>query len=445
MVFNYILCFTNCVESDPSDPVTKDLFEKYPYANVYSQRNGGKGKKGTIEIKGNGRNHPFIICANAQYYEGTKSFPADTPKTRKNWFKDCIDSLKTLCQSGQTVRIGLTQNFYKNLLPDDEEYCIECINEFVKVQKQGKKYYDFVYTNDNYDDDAEKMESEDELEPSDGAKPAELVNLNELTQISCENIVKPVSKYKANPDWFFNLNELPIDDSWNQIMLDSIIRAEIEKVNNHLQDDLKNIGDTVPILPPQSLVFNAFNLCKFNNIKVVILGQDPYFSNVNEAMGLSFSVQQGVAVPPSLRNIFNEVKSDCDVWQSHKGKMINGDLTTWAQQGVLLLNTSLTVHHGKKEVHLKVWKQFSDRLIKLISNNSSKGIVFLLWGKKAEDFKTNIDEKKHRILITSHPSPMSVKNGFDGCRHFTKTNIMLKDLGRSQIKWDTVNPYVSSN
>jgi uracil-DNA glycosylase len=183
------------------------------------------------------------------------------------------------------------------------------------------------------------------------------------------------------------------------------------------------------IYPPGALIFNAFNTTSFDKVKVVLLGQDPYHGN-NQAHGLSFSVKKGVAPPPSLVNIFKELQNDI-------GMPIptHGDLTRWAEQGVLLLNASLTVRSGEPTSHSKIgWHEFTDAVIIKISQ-LKEHIVFLLWGKYAQEKQVLIDDRKHLILKAAHPSPFSADKGFFGCKHFSKTNQYLMKHGIDPIDW----------
>jgi uracil-DNA glycosylase len=183
------------------------------------------------------------------------------------------------------------------------------------------------------------------------------------------------------------------------------------------------------IYPPGALIFNAFNTTSFDKVKVVLLGQDPYHGN-NQAHGLSFSVKKGVPAPPSLVNIFKELHNDI-------GMPIptHGDLTRWAEQGVLLLNASLTVRSGEPTSHSKIgWHEFTDAVISKISQ-LKEHIVFLLWGKYAQEKQVLIDDRKHLVLKAAHPSPFSADKGFFGCRHFSKTNQYLMKHGIDPIDW----------
>ena len=183
------------------------------------------------------------------------------------------------------------------------------------------------------------------------------------------------------------------------------------------------------IFPAGNNIFNAFNQTTFEHVKVVILGQDPYHGS-GQAMGLSFSVPKGVKPPPSLVNIFKELKSDIGL-----PIPTNGDLTPWAKQGVLLLNAVLTVRENEPASHAKIgWMHFTDAVIKKISDEK-KGIVFLLWGKFAEQKQILIDETKHFVLKAAHPSPFSADKGFFGCKHFSKTNELLAKQGLQVIDW----------
>lgn len=185
------------------------------------------------------------------------------------------------------------------------------------------------------------------------------------------------------------------------------------------------------IYPPEKLRYNAFNCTPFNKVKVVILGQDPYHGE-GQANGLCFSVTKGTKLPPSLVNIFKEISSDLGVPITG----LNGDLSHWASQGVLLLNASLTVRANEPMSHARIgWMQFTDAVIKRLSLEK-KGLIFLLWGRFAQEKKNLIDEKRHRILEAAHPSPLSARNGFFGCRHFSLTNEILVQEGLSPIEWN---------
>ncbi len=183
------------------------------------------------------------------------------------------------------------------------------------------------------------------------------------------------------------------------------------------------------VYPPGKLIFNAFNLCPFDKVKVVLIGQDPYHEP-GQAHGLCFSVNDGVQFPPSLNNIFKEIKDDtgADIPTS-------GNLTRWAEQGVLLLNATLTVREHMAGSHQKHgWEEFTDEVIRTISNER-EGIVFILWGSYAQSKAQLIDSSKHFILKSAHPSPLSAYRGFFGNHHFSLTNMYLQKRGESPIKW----------
>jgi len=184
-----------------------------------------------------------------------------------------------------------------------------------------------------------------------------------------------------------------------------------------------------PVYPPAPLVFNALKLCPPNQVKVVILGQDPYHGE-GQAMGLSFSVPDGVKIPPSLQNIYKEIASDLD-----QPIPETGNLELWAKQGVLLLNATLTVEAGNAGSHQsKGWEQFTDQIICTISQERQH-VVFLLWGKFAQDKSNLIDASKHLILTAPHPSPLSAHRGFFGCKHFSQTNEYLENHAIKPIAW----------
>ena len=184
------------------------------------------------------------------------------------------------------------------------------------------------------------------------------------------------------------------------------------------------------IFPPQQHVFNAFRYTDFSDVKVVILGQDPYHGP-GQAHGLCFSVLPGVKPPPSLVNIYKELANDIPGFQIPD----HGHLTAWAEQGVLLLNTVLTVEQGMAHSHAKIgWETFTDHVIAQL-NTHRKGVVFLLWGSHAQKKGAMIDTQRHHVLTTTHPSPLSAHRGFLGCKHFSQTNHLLTQQGEHPINW----------
>lgn len=200
-----------------------------------------------------------------------------------------------------------------------------------------------------------------------------------------------------------------------------------EAIDDYLRKEL-HAGKT--IYPPINRVFSAFDFVKFNEINVVILGQDPYHGP-NEANGLAFSVNKGVKIPPSLRNIYKELADNikCEI-PSH------GDLSAWAKQGVLLLNSVLTVEENKPGSHANIgWQQFSDRVIQTISDEREQ-VVFILWGNYAKTKETLINAQKHYVITSPHPSPFSANKGFFGSKPFSKTNDYLLSKNKLAIKWD---------
>jgi uracil-DNA glycosylase len=214
-----------------------------------------------------------------------------------------------------------------------------------------------------------------------------------------------------------NLINVQIEASWKEVLADEFSKPYFAEIKQFLLAE-KNADKT--IFPPGPLIFNAFNSTPFDAVRVVILGQDPYH-NPGEAMGLCFSVPKGIRVPPSLVNIYKEIQSDLGYTPPK-----HGDLSAWSKQGVLLLNAILTVESGKAASHQKIgWQTFTDAVIKCISDKK-EGIVFMLWGKFAQGKKILIDASKHTILEAAHPSPLA-GNAFQGCRHFSKANAVLKN------------------
>ncbi|KAJ3692926.1 hypothetical protein LUZ60_012021 [Juncus effusus] len=235
-----------------------------------------------------------------------------------------------------------------------------------------------------------------------------------------------IEKAKADGTGYAKLEELLVEDSWLQVLPGELQKPYALNLCKFVEREIRG---NVPIYPPQRLIFNALHSTPFDQVKAVIIGQDPYHGP-GQAMGLAFSVPEGIKVPSSLVNIFKELQKDlgCKI-PSH------GNLEKWAVQGILLLNTVLTVKHHQANSHAKKgWEQFTDAVIQTISKEKS-GIVFLLWGNSAQAKIRLIDESKHHILKAAHPSGLSANRGFFGCRHFSETNKILEKLGCSPIDW----------
>jgi len=214
--------------------------------------------------------------------------------------------------------------------------------------------------------------------------------------------------------------------SWLEILHSEFEKPYMQKLNSFL---LQEKSDKKTIYPPSGQIFAAFDHTHFNDVKVVILGQDPYHGT-GQAHGLCFSVNKGIDIPPSLRNIYKEQVSDVGIKPPAHGYLMH-----WADQGVLLLNATLTVRANEAGSHQKRgWEQFTDEIIKQL-NDKRENIVFLLWGNYARGKSVYINRQKHLVLDAPHPSPLSAHNGFFGCRHFSATNKHLVEKGLSPIDW----------
>lgn len=222
------------------------------------------------------------------------------------------------------------------------------------------------------------------------------------------------------------MSDVKIESSWKEHLNEEFEKAYFKELTNFVRLEYSKAR----VYPPAKLIFNAFNLCPFDKLKVVIIGQDPYHG-AGQAHGLCFSVPDGVRKPPSLVNIFKEIKADTGKEQIPK----SGNLESWAKQGVLMINAILTVRAGNPASHRgKGWEQFTDTVIKTTAEQK-ENLVFLLWGAFARKKKELIPAQKHLILESAHPSPFSANKGFFGNKHFSKTNQFLKRKGIEEIKW----------
>ncbi|MBO5952263.1 MAG: uracil-DNA glycosylase [Bacteroidaceae bacterium] len=219
--------------------------------------------------------------------------------------------------------------------------------------------------------------------------------------------------------------KVKIEESWEKVLQPDFDKPYF----NELTDFVRSEYAATTIYPPASLIFNAFNLCPFDKVKVVIIGQDPYHGP-GQAHGLCFSVNDGIQFPPSLQNIFKEIKSDLDI-----PIPTSGNLTRWAEQGVLLLNATLTVRaHNAGSHQKKGWEAFTDSVIRILAEQK-ENLVFILWGAYAQKKGAFIDKNRHLVLSSAHPSPLSAYNGFFGNHHFSLTNKWLTEHNLKAIDW----------
>ena len=216
-----------------------------------------------------------------------------------------------------------------------------------------------------------------------------------------------------------------IEESWKSVLSAEFSKPYFLELKAFLLEEKKKYR----VFPPGSLIFNAFNHTPFDKVRVVFIGQDPYHG-LGQAHGLCFSVPNGISKPPSLINIFKELENDLGIKPAN-----SGNLEKWADQGVLLLNATLTVRENQAGSHQrKGWETFTDAAIRQLSDQK-KGVIFVLWGNYAIAKKELIDSSKHLVLTAAHPSPLSASRGFLGCRHFSKINEILRSQGKKEIDW----------
>jgi len=222
------------------------------------------------------------------------------------------------------------------------------------------------------------------------------------------------------------MNKVRIHESWKRELNDEFSSMYMENLRTFLKQELKL---EKKIFPPMNKVFNAFNLTPFTNVKIVLVGQDPYHGN-GQANGLSFSVEENIKIPPSLQNIFKELFTDLRLTSPQ-----NGSLEKWAKQGVLLLNNCLTVEKGRPGSHQgKGWEKFTDKVLQTV-NDKKKNIVFILWGRKAQEKGNFLDKNRHLVIESSHPSPFSAHTGFFGSKPFSRANKYLLEKRIEPIDW----------
>ena len=350
----------------------KSIVDAYSYADVYNQRTG-PSKEGSITLCGD-RTNRYVLCMFSQKYPGAPK-NGDSSEDRLLWFKKCLDKISKII----------------NLKSIAFPYKIGCglaKGKWVDYEKMLMAFAENNPTIDVY------------------------IVSNEPRDIS---VPPPLSESKDN--FIFKTPE-----GWGTFFKDN--KDILQKISDSIH---KDISDGISVYPPLELVFNAFELTPLNKIKAIIIGQDCYHG-AGQAMGISFSVNKGIKVPPSLVNIFKEL--DENGFRSRK----DGDLTKWCEEGVLMINASLTVKEALPNSHEKIWRPFTEKLMDFLGEELDK-IVVIMWGNEAKKFNSYFD-KKVKLLMAGHPSPLNSKGDFLGNNHFTATNDYLKKVGKEPIDWN---------
>ncbi len=451
---NYICCIACCTEksiNESREPNLYKLFLDLPYANVYAKhkQTGKKWKPGSFEImKGDG---PNVIVIFARMYSGCSAYPGDDEGKRKIWFQKALDSLTTYTDLESLAfdeGIG-----YLDGNGSKEEYQ-NLVSDFLKIYNLRNKIELKISLYSNNDQVCPKKKTLFFKKKTETDATEEVIKTEKrLGMVNKPTVSKLVFyetdffKYKLkDSDNSGNsgnsgnsdnkeqssvgiLRSIPFDQSWRWILLDAQAAKYLSDVENKLGPILLD-NDTFPV---KEEIFEAFNACPFNKLKVVILGQDPYPTRGN-AHGLSFSVREGVKVPRSLSNIYNAIVNDEGVPGFVKPK--HGNLIKWAEQGILLLNSGLTVKEGSINCgcHVPIWSNFTDRVIQMISDKTTN-VAFVLWGAKAKAKAKLINASKHMIFEYHHPTARNNNTFVSSCKHFGEINKYLSIHKKQPIDW----------
>ena len=408
----YIVCFPYISQKDISatDPeYLKALYSANPNANYYNNHSASvtsRGKPGTYVISGG------IINMFIRLYPGDTSYPNDNKTIRIKYFKDCMDKLVH----------DKVKNMHFQFPSNEISDYLQIVEDFNSTYRLNSTTPLLIVIHNKTESESVKLVCDEEQ-----------INEQPLYEVDFVRYTLKVKKEEPAATEDKTLGEdkeeesimdyFPAANRWNFIRNDSKLR------NIDIPLD-KVIASTV--YPPPEDIFNAFKYLQ-TDPKVVLIGQDPYHK-AGQAHGLSFSVQPGISIPPSLKNVYKALINDIPGFVAPK----TGCLTKWAEQGVILLNIALTVDEGKPGSHVEIWESFTDRLIELLSANCS-GLVFMLWGNKAKIKRKFISAKGgHLILESQHPSPQIPNNTFDvTCKHFSQANEFLLKLHKEPISWNT--------
>lgn len=413
IVFQY-----NCTSKKPRGKEI-DLFNKFPYADIYSSRKK-ESTPGTIKMLWCER----LILAFFTRKRPGKPIGIETNEKREEWFKKCLEKtsqlknlssiafpcdiegnwenyekmikeFKTLCPKTDVIIVSKEPN------PNDSEPTFEFL-KWVWKQLQESNLINEKYFQDKY-----KKEKTPDIS-------------NQLVE-SSKPLETPTYE-NTSLEEFLSKRKPP---HWEKLFTNLMEEQYMKSISNFLERKAK----TETIYPPLKNIFAAFEICNPKNMKVVILGQDPYH-NYGAAMGLSFSTPKGNKLQPSLRNIFKELQND-----GFKPNFDCGDLTYWAKQGVFLINTALTVKEGSPNSHRAIWEDFMDQLFRYI-NNECEHLVAIFWGNNAKKYTGYFSDKKHVKILGGHPSPLNSKGDFSGTKPFSRTNKYLEKWGYKPIDWN---------
>jgi uracil-DNA glycosylase len=489
----YILCIANCVNSKldrTKEPLTTALFTKFPEANIYKERGADKGKPGTLFIRGKlaiilGTVYPGTKeYANDNrdlrikwFREGLLALQRMSPTSiavREHFSEefggDWNKYLYHLNEMHKSIKVAVYP--YVMAIPlfnvvrfrqEDQPIVpisVAPINSST-LANQGTKKLPMMIKNkilpikiedepttitDSFKISSKVLaaiaEQDDDRVPDLRAQAPEVWDSNvvSVTSTPSKDVAKEIevkkevvasSKPKAATYEWIDLTTFPIN-GWDPIMKQPSVTQKLQQINKYFIDtEIPKFGEYFRSFPPQNLIFNAFNLCPLDKVRVVVIGQDCYIHD-GEAMGLAFSVPVGVKLPPTLRNIYKELSSDIPNFKEPN----HGNLESWASQGVFLINSALTVREGKSGSHMDVWQSLTDQIIGQLSQYKNN-LVFILWGNPAKK-KLNVikNVENHCILTAAHPSPLSANKGFFGCKCFSQTNNYLVSKGLTPIDWN---------
>jgi uracil-DNA glycosylase len=416
--------------ASPKEASPADIYEILPHGNYYQHysRSNKMAKPGTFTVHADtaGTGLPSIINFYCRIYPGTKVYPNDNPSLRERWYTEIVGALTTT-RGIKSLHLEFPEGMGN----------VQVLDDFIKTYalNGGGQLDIHIYGGEPRTPPTSLSLGGGLSARADTVPILEFSDEQLVNEILYEvDIVRYTIWKPAAPEPPSSLHSLPplltyFPPGWQFFTDDDQIRELAVQVYSGLAP----VWDSAELYPPRQDIFNAFTYLQGVAPRVVILGQDPYHGP-GQAHGLSFSVNMGVAIPPSLRNIYKALENDADIVPRFVAPR-HGNLLKWAEQGVVMLNSSLTVLRGQANCHQRIWERFTDRLIWLLASKY-QNLVFVLWGTSAKAKRTLISSNGHLILEYNHPSPMVKNNDFaTGCKHFSQINRFLQEKGFSSISW----------